>query len=167
MLSPGTWNGKESCFKLIEKAISQVRFEIEQIDHLIEAYVGLLGRVQESPPDLVEITAVASVLHSFYNGIENIFLSIAKEIDRNVPATAQWHRDLLTQMTEARSTRGPVLSAEAAHQLVNYLGFRHFYRHSYSFFLEWDELERLVTPLAEVWEQTRRGLLLFLDNLNK
>jgi hypothetical protein len=36
------------------------------------------------------------------------------------------------------------------------LGFRHFYRHGYSFFLEWDELEELVTPLAEVWDQAPR-----------
>jgi len=54
--------------------------------------------------------------------------------------------------------RGPVLTVGTAHQLVSYLGFRHFYRHSYSFFLEWGELEKLVTPLAEVWEQTKVNL---------
>jgi hypothetical protein len=46
------------------------------------------------------------------------------------------------------------------------MGFRHFYRHSYSFFLEWEELEKLVTPLAEVWAQTKRELQLFLDSLS-
>lgn len=80
---------------------------------------------------------------------------------------AQWHRDLLTRMTEATSSRGPVLTVDVAHQLADYLGFRHFYWHSYSFFLEWDELEKLVTPLAEVWEQTKDELELFLDSLNK
>ncbi|MFQ6100567.1 MAG: hypothetical protein ACE5OS_04955 [Anaerolineae bacterium] len=152
---------------MVEKIVSQVKFEIGQIGQLFESYADLLEQIQRKAPDLVEVTAVASVLHSFYNGLENIFLSIAKGIDRDVPVGTQWHRDLLTRMTEATSSRGPVLTVDTAHQLVSYLGFRHFYRHSYSFFLEWDELEKLVTPLTEVWEQTKDELQLFLDSLNK
>ena len=152
---------------MVDKVISQVKFEIGQINQLFESYADLLERAQKKAPDLVEVAAMASVLHSFYNGLENIFLSIAKGIDQDVPAGVQWHRDLLTRMTEATSSRGPVLTVDRAHQLANYLGFRHFYRHSYSFFLEWDELEKLVTPLAEVWKQTKDELQLFVDSLNK
>ena len=115
---------------------------------------------------MVDVTAVASVLHSFYNGLENIFLSIAKGIDADVPTGAQWHRDLLTKMAESTPNRGPVLTTETAHQLADYLGFRHFYRHSYSFFLEWDELEKLVTPLAKVWGQVKDELELFVVGLS-
>jgi len=151
---------------LVEKVVSQVKFEIRQMDQLLEVYADLLERVQKDTPDLVEVTAVASVLHSFYNGLENIFLSVAKRIDVDVPTDAQWHRDLLTQMAESTSNRGPVLTTEMVCQLANYLGFRHFYRHSYSFCLEWDELEKLVTPLAEVWKQTKDELRIFLDRLS-
>lgn len=152
---------------MVDKVISQVKFEIGQIDQLFESYADLLEQAQKKAPDLVEVTAMASVLHSFYNGLENIFLSIAKGIDQDVPMGAQWHRDLLTRMTEATSSRGPVLTVDVAHQLADYLGFRHFYRHSYSFFLEWDELEKLVMPLADVWEQAKYEVQLFLDSLNK
>ncbi|MBI3760931.1 MAG: hypothetical protein HY260_03595 [Chloroflexi bacterium] len=79
---------------------------------------------------------------------------------------SQWHRDVLTRMTESTSTREPVLTTEIAHRLTGYLGFRHFYRHSYSFYLEWDELEKLVTPLAEVWRQTKDELQRFADSLS-
>ena len=149
-----------------EKVSSQVSFEIEQIDHLLEAYAGLFEQARKDTPGLVEVTALASVLHSFYNGLENIFLSIAKGIDQHVPSGAQWHRDLLNQMTEATSRRGAVLTVDTGRRLASYLGFRHFYRHSYSFFLDWDEVERLVIPLIEVWEQTRRELQLFLGSLS-
>jgi len=114
---------------------------------------------------LVEATAVASVLHSFYNGLENIFLAIAKGIDAEVPSGAQWHRGLLTKMTESATSRGPVLTVEMAHRLADYLGFRHFYRHSYSFYLEWEEVEKLVMSLEEVWEQAKGELQAFLDSL--
>jgi hypothetical protein len=82
---------------LAEKVISQVDLEVKQIDQLLESYADLLKRVQKNTPDLVEVTAVASVLHSFYNGLENIFLAIAKGIDADVPTGSQWHRDLLIQ----------------------------------------------------------------------
>lgn len=165
MPSRAIWKRKESYSRLAEKVISQIKFEIGQVDQLFESYADLLKRARRETPDLVEATAVASVLHSFYNGLENIFLSIAKGIDADVPSGAQWHRDVLTQMTESATSRGPVLTVEMAHRLADYLGFRHFYRHSYSFYLEWEEVEKLVTPLAEVWEQAKGELQAFLDSL--
>ena len=162
-----TWRGKENCSKLVDKVISQIKFEIEQVDHLFASYADLLEQTQRETPDLVKVTAVASVLHSFYNGLENIFLVIVKGIDRDVPEGAQWHRDLLTRMMETTSSRGPVLTVGTAHQLANYLGFRHFYRHSYSFFLDWDELEELVMSLSEIWEQTKGDFQQFLDKLEQ
>jgi hypothetical protein len=167
MLLLATWRVKESCFKLVDKVVSQIRFEVEQVDRLFASYVDLLEQVQRKSPDLVKVTAVASVLHSFYNGLESIFLVIAKRIDQDVPEGAQWHRDLLTRMMETTSSRGPVLTVGTVHQLANYLGFRHFYRHSYSFFLDWGELEELVMPLSEIWEQTKGEILQFLNNLEQ
>ncbi len=152
---------------MVKKVISRVKFDIGQVDHLLESYADLLERSQRSTLDLVEVTAIASVLHSFYNGLENIFLVIAKGIDSDIPTGNQWHRDLLTRMTEPTSNREAVLTIKTAHRLADYLGFRHFYRHSYSFFLKWGELEKLVTSLGEVWKQTKAELELFLDGLSE
>jgi hypothetical protein len=89
---------------LTEKVVSQVTFELEQIDQLLAAYADLWVRVQQQAPDLVEMTALASVLHSFYTGLENIFLSIVKGLESGVPTGTQWHRDLLVQMTQRLRT---------------------------------------------------------------
>jgi len=53
-----------------------------------------------------------------------------------------------------------------AHRLADYLGFRHFYRHSYSFYLEWEEMEKLVTPLADVWQGAKDEIQLFLRSVS-
>jgi hypothetical protein len=151
---------------LTERAVSHVRFELAQIEQLLDIYPDLFTRVQQRPPDLVEITAVASVLHSFYNGLENIFLAIAKGCDHQVPTGAQWHRDLLVQMMQRTEHRSRVLSAALAQKLRNYLGFRHVYRHSYAFFLEWTELQELVTALPALWMQLKAELALFLATLS-
>jgi hypothetical protein len=157
---------RKGCYSaLADNVVSQVTFEIGQIDQLLAVYADLVERVQQRPPDLVEITALASVLHSFYNGLENIFLSIAKGLDEQVPIGDQWHRDLLIHMTRETANRGSVISIALAKKLADYLGFRHFYRHSYSFFLEWDKLQGLVTSLREVWEQVKEELHEFLESL--
>ena len=80
-----TWSRQGDCSKLVEKVTSQVQFGIGQIDQLLETYTDLLEQARKSTPDLVEVTALGSVLHSFYNGLENIFLSIAKGLDAQVP----------------------------------------------------------------------------------
>jgi hypothetical protein len=58
------------------------------------------------------------------------------------------------------------MSTALAQKLADYLGFRHFYRHSYSFFLEWDKLQGLVTSLSEAWAQVKEELYRFLESLS-
>jgi hypothetical protein len=117
-----------------DKVGSQIRFEIEQIDKLLNIYEEVLMKCKGDEPSLTEITAAASVLHSFYNGLENIFKIIAKRED----------------------LRG---------KLIKYMGFRHFFRHSYSFFLDREELRMLLLPLDETWNQVKRELGRFMSYL--
>ena len=150
----------------MSETISQrVQRDVALIDHLLAAYADLLLEVEQKPPDLVQMTALASVLHSFYNGVESIFIIIAKEIDDAVPSGDRWHRDLLEQMGMANEFREAVLPLPIQLQLQNYLAFRHYYRHAYSFFLRWEELRELVLPLTAVWDQTRTVLNQFAARL--
>ena len=145
----------------------RIQRDIAYIDQLIEAYAPLLAQAEEQTPDLVQITALASVLHSFYNGLEAVFTVIAKEIDGELPAGNRWHRDLLEQMGRDNERRTTVLLPELLGQIQNYLAFRHYYRHTYSFFLRWEELQELVLPLSSVWNQTKNALEEFVERLDK
>lgn len=111
---------------------AKIEVEIKMIDQLFVAYRDVLAKVQHTIPDLVEMTALASILHSFYNGLESIFLIIAKEVDQVTPSGARWHRELLHQMVQTTEQKEPFLSTELVKALDEYLSFRHFFRHSYS-----------------------------------
>ena len=139
----------------IERIESQIRIEIQQIDKLFDTYSTLLMGCKDKDPDLVEITAIASVLQSFYNGLENIFALIAKRIDNGTLSGEQWHKRLLSEMVKQTQKRNPGISEDLKEKLVEYMGFRHFFRHSYSFFLEWEELRRLASPLDDVWSEVK------------
>jgi hypothetical protein len=148
-----------------DNVIEQIEFEIGQIDRLLEVYADLLTRVQHKSPDAVEMAAVASVLHSFYNGLENVFSSVAKGIDGDVPGGSGLHSSLLKRMMLPGISRPPLLSQDNGNRLVDYLGFRHFYRHSYTFFLDWEKVGELVSHLIDVWSQVRGEIISFCRDI--
>lgn len=151
--------------KSLEQVGAEITFEVGQIDQLLNTYADLLSRVLVRDPDTVEIAAVATVLHSFYNGLENVFLTVVKDIDDSVPSGGQSHRELLFQVTKKTDKRDALVSKSTAKLLGDYLGFRHFYRHSYSFLIDWGELRKLVTPLDQNWATTKREFEQFIAGL--
>lgn len=146
---------------------TQIQFQIQQIDNLFNMYKELLEECREEEPNLVEVTAIASVLHSFYNGLENIFGIIAKRVDNNFIQGEQWHKRLLSEMANKSEKRNPVISKDLKDKLVEYMGFRHFYRHSYSFLIEWDELKKLVLPLKDIWNKAKKEIEVFMSSIDK
>jgi hypothetical protein len=144
----------------IEKTI---KFELKELDSLFSLYKNELLEL-EREANLVELTAMASVLHSFYSGVEKILLVVAKKIDENVPYDINWHKSLLFQMTKENEKRDAVISGEMKDILLKYLAFRHFYRHSYSSQLRWDKMEFLIRPIEKNWEKFESEITDFLDH---
>lgn len=63
----------------------QMELEQQQLGQLLATHQQLLDRCKAVEPGPDEIAALASILHSFYTGIENLFKRIAAEVDRSVP----------------------------------------------------------------------------------
>jgi hypothetical protein len=143
---------------LPDRIREDIEFEIGEIDSLFQLYEKELLDLEKSP-NLVELTALAGVLHSFYNGIENTLLIIAKNIDKTIPSDSDWHKSLLEQMAKENKHRKVVLTLDTKNELLKYLGFRHFFRHSYSFHLKWERMEELVKPIRTVWEKFKAEIL--------
>lgn len=149
---------------LDDRALAHIERELRQIEDLFRAYRTLLSKASINEPNLVELTALAGVLHSFYNGVENVFQTIAKRVDEQMPTGANWHWELLHLMARKTDNRLPVVSPETIDRLEPYLGFRHFVRHAYSFRLDWTKMEDLVLELDEVWAIFRQDIRIWLDS---
>jgi hypothetical protein len=50
--------------------------EREQLHRLLDHCRSLLEKCAANPPNEIELSPLAAMLHSFYNGIENIFKRI-------------------------------------------------------------------------------------------
>ncbi len=142
--------------------VEQVGVEREQLHRLPKSHRPLIERCTASPPGEYELSALAAMLHSFYNGVENIFKRIAEELDGQSPRREFWHRQLLDSMSEPGKARSVVLSKGLVERLDSYLDFRHFFRHAYVFTLRWDRMSSLVLGLEETLKLFDEELSRFL-----
>jgi len=140
-----------------------IQDEIINIDEMFVEYESLFALIKQQEPDSVEILALAALLHSFYNGLENIFQLIAKRFDLYTPDPVGWHTDLLAKMGETTQNRKPVLQNTTLLSLHEYLGFRHFFRHSYTNKIEWAKLQPLVDNAYNTWINVKSELEDFIE----
>ena len=143
---------------LPEKLQSKIEFEKAEIDRLVFDFEPLLLKIMQSEPDMIELAASASLLHSFYNGIEKIFEFIAKELDEMLPEGSGTHKKLLLQMATANSNREAVISDEMQTVLEQYLSCRHFFRHAYSFQLNFNKIKPLLDQMSDTWNELKKQL---------
>ena len=141
----------------------KLQHEIQQIDQLMESFKPLVDAVTEREPDLIELSALATVLHSFYGGIENIFTTIGRNVDSRIPTGTKWHKDLLVQMSRSTEDRRAIVSDQQYAVLIDYLSFRHFFRNSYAYQLDWDQMHPLVESMVETWKELKTSLWQVLD----
>lgn len=122
----------------------------------------------KSQNDDYYLDGVALNLHGFYSGLEKIFEKIAATVDGSVPTAANWHQELLGQMSiELPEVRPAVISEELRELLEDYRGFRHVVRNVYTYHLSPEKMERLITRVGFVLEKLTHELTSFATFLQE
>ena len=132
----------------------KIKYEISQIDELLDKTQVLVSLCRSREPDFVEITAIGGILHSFYNGLENIFVLIGKTVGFDFKTSSQWHRNLVDCMLAQQD----FLPAELRGLLMEYMGFRHFYRHTYAYTIKWEKCSHLFMGLTDFWNTVKLAI---------
>lgn len=112
---------------------ARVRASLADVDRVVARAELLSRRAQESGDDGFW-DGVALNLHGFYAGLEQVFIDIARTIERAVPPGTSWQRLLVLQLSaEVARVRPAVLSSATRQCLDEYRGFRHIVRNVYTF----------------------------------
>jgi len=146
-----------------DKLREQVTLERGQLHRLLRVHRPLLAKCAVSPPNDIELSALAAMLHSFYNGIENILKRTTLELGDSMPGGESWHKELLDGMTQPTGNRKPVLSPGLRGRLKEYMEFRHAFRHAYTFDLRWDRMKTLVLGCEETLQLVEGELDRFFE----
>ncbi|MCL2411580.1 MAG: hypothetical protein FWC97_08060 [Treponema sp.] len=141
----------------------KISYEISQIDKLIGDAKPLFDLCKLKKPDFIEISAASMVLHSFYNGIENILILIIKQYDGQLPNSNKWHMELLDKAFVSNEKRKQIFENALQETIEEYMKFRHFVRHAYGFQLEWDRMEDLMMGIYDFWKNIKDNLNNFME----
>ena len=149
------------------KLKKQIVIELDQLRRLLNRHPELIEKCKESPPTNIEIDTLSALLHSFYTGIENILRRIAVHYNESLSHRENWHRNLLTRMTQSTTDRGAVISGELGIRLGTYLAFRHVFRHAYTFELSWPKIKPLVLKIKDTFHSFEEALNRFIESLDQ
>lgn len=142
--------------------IEELEVDLQDLERLCFEYADLLAVDSGKSPSKVEILALATILQSYYTGIENSLVRISRAFDGDVLRSNMWHADLLRVVAVLTERRPAAMTLELHDQLVPYRGFRHVARAQYGFRLDWARMEGLVRSLPKTSEELHRQIRLFI-----
>jgi hypothetical protein len=126
-------SSKHPAFAKLATKLDRARQELVKIDDYLDSIKGSDHPVNQ----WARGSALALGIHNIYNGIEDVMLSLANDVDGYVPTGESAHQDLLDQMSaEIDGKRPALLDTELYGLLVELKGFRHVVRHRYGFDLD-------------------------------
>ncbi len=129
-----------------------------------QPFIPMLEATEEEVSSYDKIV-VGYLLHSFYNGCENIFLSVARFFENDIQSGA-WHKDLLKRMKlEIHGYRPALISHELYRQLDDFRGFRHRFRHAYGFELDWERERVVARKMSFAFSLLKSDVEVFFEKL--
>lgn len=124
--------------------------EIFKLHTIIEPKEGAL-RTDKNNEDLT--ISLAYKLHNLYSAYEDMFKLIAKFFENQIEDMSLFHSALIKRMRiEIEGVRPSILSDESYKVLDELRGFRHVFRHAYSYELDAERVIRLSEKIAQLKE---------------
>lgn len=119
-----------------------------EIKNIEKSLINLSSSLKKKKKSIIEIAGMAAFIQNIYNGIENILKQILKS--KNIPVAHHetWHKELLE-----KSVKNNIIPNELADKLYEYLTFRHFFIHSYSFMLDKKRVVALANNINKLWQR--------------
>ena len=153
----------------IELLKADILDELEKISSLEMEFRAIEDKIQMDSDDIsfYDRGAIGYILHNFYNGCENIFRLIARFFENDL-GPGGWHSNLLKRMKiEIIGFRPCVINEELYRLLDDFRGFRHKFRHAYSFELDWEKEQIVAKKLPKTLSLLREQIHRFLQIMDQ
>jgi hypothetical protein len=123
--------------------------QVSEIDRIYDTLAAKARLVHSgSTREIVE--SIGYWLHNLYSAYEDLFKIVASFWENSVPPDGTYHVLLLKRMrTTVEGVRPAVLSPESYQHLDELRGFRHVFRHAYSYGLDGDRVTILLRKVLD------------------
>lgn len=138
--------------------------QVEQIKHIYTTLETKSAQWKDEQPGSEHIESTGYWLHNLYCAYEDLFKIVASFWENSVTSDGTYHKQLLKRMILQINGLRPALISQESFKLLDELrGFRHVFRHAYSYGLD---AERVAFLLKRVLQQ-QSGILTDIDRFRQ
>lgn len=149
---------------------SEIIDDLQSIKRIYDKLNREKGTVENTPSE-AQLINIGYYLHNLYNAFENIFLNIADVFENQIKEKSRWHYSLQKRMAlNIEDIRPKVISKETSNYLDELRRFRHIFRHSYDYEIDWERLKivlKKAEKLQRIYQKEIRNFIGFLDKLSE
>jgi hypothetical protein len=132
----------------MKKKFESLKALKSEIQDAIQKSVELDNKLKKLEPEKIDSTTseenlilVGYFLSGIYSIFEEIFQKVAKEFENKMEDRTKWHRELLNRMAlEIEEVRPALISKKSKECLNELRKFRHVFRFSYAYELDWEKI---------------------------
>ncbi|MEJ5250927.1 MAG: hypothetical protein HPY54_07475 [Chthonomonadetes bacterium] len=123
----------------------------------------ILQSLQATQPDNQERVVVTGYyLHNLYSAAEDLFEEVASAFENQLEPRGSYHRELLQRMSiDVPTIRPRLVSPDSLKLLDDLRGFRHVFRHSYTYTLDPQRVAQLRQTVLDRWNVVQEDLTRF------
>lgn len=117
--------------------LAEFDYQVEQIKDIYKSLQKKLLLIQKQPVAQESIESAGYWLHNLYSAHEDLFKLVAGFWENSLSSNGKFHVQLLKRMLLNIKDVRPALLSETGYRILNELrGFRHVFRHAYSYGLD-------------------------------
>ena len=130
--------------------LAEFDYQLKQIDNIYKSLRKKVSIIEHQPAIMETVESTGYWMHNLYCAFEDLFKLVAGFWENSLNADGEFHAHLLKRMlVEIENVRPPLLS-EASYKLLNELrGFRHVFRHAYSYGLDDERVRALLRKIFD------------------
>lgn len=125
--------------------LAEFDFQFDQIKAICDRLQEKAARTGKQPADEEAVESTGYWLHNLYNAFEDLFKLVTGFWENSLNTDGEFHTRLLKRMLLSIEDVRPPLLSETVYQVLNELrGFRHVFRHAYSYGLDEERVGALL-----------------------
>jgi uncharacterized protein YutE (UPF0331/DUF86 family) len=153
--------------KRVKIFVAELESQWKEIFKLHSTIQEKLKRLKSHLDDEDLANSLAYKLHNLYSAYEDLFKLVARFFENQIADISGYHFELLNRMKLQIEGVRPKLLADESFMLLNELrGFRHVFRHAYSYKLDAERViklsekaESLIAPFGRDFEKFKKMIM--------
>jgi len=154
--------------KEIAVFISEFEFQVDVLKATLQRLENKLSVFEKESPSKEMIESAGYWMHNLYCAFEDLFKLVSAYWENNLSENGEFHVNLLKRMIiNIRGIRPALLSKESFEYMNELRGFRHVFRHAYTYGLDDERVAYLLRKTIDKKETIFQDLHKFHKEIDK